>query len=79
MKLVSLLLLAAVASARFTPVTQYGTKEDRIEGEYVIKFENDARAEFEQFKNAKDGFLRNHVDVREFGDYMGFGGALTPE
>lgn len=79
MKLLVALCLVAVASARFTPITQYGTAADRIEGEYVVKFFDDAQMQFQKFKMTRGDFIFSNISVQEFGDYMGFAGPMTQD
>lgn len=76
MKSAIFFLLVASAFARIVPVSLYGKAEDRIPGEYVLQFEEDARVQFAEFKTQK---FASALNYHEFGDFMGVGGKMTED
>jgi len=75
MKFLFCVAMLAVASA-LTPVTLLTPASERIEGEYMVQF-NDPQS-FENFK-AKQTRFAGVQSIHEFGDYMGFHAKLNEE
>lgn len=77
MKFAAVVLVLSLASAyALVPISLYGSKSERVEGRYMVKFAKDARMSFERFKQKR---LSDTMVVYDFSDYMGFSSDLTED
>eukprot|EP01083_Nonionella_stella_P058694 153709_1 len=62
------------------PVSLYGKPEDRINGEYLVKFRADARGHFRDFLSVRlQSYPGAKMAVHNFGGFMGVWARLTQE